>query len=173
MNKLGVETLVKRNDAISLQAINELQPSHIIISPGPKTPSEAGISLEVIRSLGETIPILGVCLGHQAIGQAYGGLIKRAKYPMHGKSSIVIHDQKNLFDRLENPLRVGRYHSLIISKENFPQELKITGRCDKGEIMAVEHRSYPVYGVQFHPESILTNAGDQLLKNFLTLNFKT
>ncbi len=165
--ELGFDTVVKRNDKITLQQINLLNPSHIIISPGPCTPDQAGISMDVIKTFGATIPILGVCLGHQAIGQVYGGIIGRAKNPMHGKASVIQHHEKNLFDGLANPLKVARYHSLIVSEENFPDQLVVTARCEKGEVMAIQHRDYPVYGVQFHPESVLTQDGHKLLNNFI------
>lgn len=167
IGELGEERLVKRNDAITLEEIASLNPSHIIISPGPCAPLQAGISMEVIRHFGPLIPILGVCLGHQAIGEVYGGQVVRAKVPMHGKSSFISHDQKNIFSNLANPLRVGRYHSLIVDHENFPSELLVTARCEEGQIMGLVHKEYPVYGVQFHPESVLTDRGHDLLKNFL------
>lgn len=167
VSELGCTYKVVRNDAITLEEITALQPSHIIISPGPCAPDQAGISMNVIREFGSTIPLLGVCLGHQAIGQVYGGKVIRAKRPMHGKSSLITHDEKNIFVGLDNPLRVARYHSLIISEENFPDELEITARCDIGEIMAVRHKHFPVQGVQFHPESVLTSMGYELLQNFI------
>lgn len=165
--ELGYQAIVKRHDEITVQEIKQLNPSHIIISPGPCAPNQAGISLEVIQYFGETIPILGVCLGHQAIGQVYGGVITRAKRPMHGKSSLIQHHQKELFLGLENPLRVARYHSLIVSDDHFPEELEVTARCEIGEVMALRHREFPVFGVQFHPESVLTEWGYELLRNFL------
>jgi anthranilate synthase/aminodeoxychorismate synthase-like glutamine amidotransferase len=168
VSELGFTPLVKRNNEVTVEDILRLNPSHIIISPGPCTPNEAGISLEVVRKLGETIPILGVCLGHQAIGQAYGGKIVRALHPMHGKRSLIQHDQQHLFEGLEMPLPVARYHSLIVSEDNFPQELKVISRCPEGEIMALAHRKWPVFGVQFHPESILTTSGHALLSNFFS-----
>jgi len=167
VSELQFDCVVKRNDKITLSDIVNMRPSHIIISPGPCTPNEAGISMDVIRAFGKETPILGVCLGHQAIGQVYGGKITQAKNPSHGKSSFITHDQKSLFQHIENPLRVGRYHSLIVSEENFPDVLRVTARCDAGEIMALKHNSYPIYGVQFHPESVLTRFGHELLKNFL------
>lgn len=169
VSELGVETLVKRNDEIGLHEIKQLKPSHIIISPGPCAPDQAGVSMDVIQTFGATKPILGVCLGHQAIGQIYGGIVGRAKNPMHGKASLIQHDKKNLFHGLENPLTVARYHSLIVNEENFPEQLRVTARCDRGEIMAIQHCEYPVYGVQFHPESVLTQSGHRLLKNFISL----
>lgn len=167
VRELGYSTLVKRNNQFSLEEIRKLNPSHIIISPGPGFPKDAGVSMDVISVFGEKIPILGVCLGHQAIGNVYGGNIERAQYPMHGKSSTIFHNQKTLFHNIENPLVAARYHSLIISEKNFPKNLIVTARSDRGEIMAVEHREFPVFGVQFHPESVLTQMGYALLKNFL------
>lgn len=169
VGELGFPRQVVRNNAITLDEIEKLSPSHIIISPGPCAPDQAGISLAVIKQFGSSIPILGVCLGHQAIGQAYGGKVVRAKFPMHGKASHIKHDEKTIFEKIENPLRVARYHSLIVSDEIFPDELRVTARCENGEIMALCHREYPVYGVQFHPESVLTASGHTLLQNFLEL----
>jgi len=169
VGELGFEHCVKRNDQISLEEIKLLNPSHIIISPGPCAPQQAGISMEVVRYLGAYIPILGVCLGHQAIAQVYGGIITRAHYPMHGRTSLITHDTVGLFKEMTNPLCVARYHSLIVSEENFPSDLRITARCDKGEIMALCHVEFLVFGVQFHPESVLTQQGHALLKNFLLL----
>ncbi len=170
VNELGFETRVVRNSAISLEEIKALSPSHLIISPGPCTPNEAGISLAAIQEFAETLPILGVCLGHQALGQAFGAKVIRAKRPMHGKASLIEHVQKGVFVGIENPLPVARYHSLIVSEENFPGDLEITARCERGEIMALQHRQYPLVGLQFHPESILTSSGYALLKNFLALD---
>lgn len=167
VGELGHERIVKRNDDITLDEIAKLQPSHIIISPGPCAPEQAGISMEVIRYFAGQIPLLGVCLGHQAIGQVFDGKVARAKRPMHGKSSLITHDENEIFSGIENPLRVARYHSLIVSDDNFPDELRVTARCDHGEIMALSHRTYPVFGVQFHPESVLTQCGYELLRNFL------
>jgi anthranilate synthase/aminodeoxychorismate synthase-like glutamine amidotransferase len=169
VGELGHPSQVLRNDALTLSDIETMQPSHIIISPGPSAPDDAGISMEVIREYGSTIPILGVCLGHQAIGQVYGGKITRACYPMHGKASRIIHDEKNIFSSLPNPLVVARYHSLIVSSDHLPSELKVTARCEKGEIMGLQHKTFPVFGVQFHPESILTEKGHALLERFLTV----
>ncbi len=167
--ELGVKSKVVRNNKITLSEIECLKPSHIIISPGPLAPSQAGISLDVITHFGATVPILGVCLGHQAIGQAYGGHITRALQPMHGKASTIFHDEKNLFAGIENPAQVGRYHSLIVSPENLPTTLRVTAHCERGEIMALQHQTHPVFGVQFHPESILTEIGHALLKNFIRI----
>jgi anthranilate synthase/aminodeoxychorismate synthase-like glutamine amidotransferase len=167
VQELGKFSIVKRNNEMILAEIHNLQPTHIIISPGPCAPDQAGISLDVIREFGASIPILGVCLGHQAIGQAYGANITRAKHPMHGQPSVITHNEQQIFQNLKNPLTVARYHSLIVSEEQFPAELMITARCDRGEIMALAHRHYPVFGVQFHPESILTEFGYELLNNFI------
>jgi anthranilate synthase/aminodeoxychorismate synthase-like glutamine amidotransferase len=167
ISELGFEKKVVRNNAITRTEIDRLKPSHIIISPGPCTPNEAGVSLDVIQQFGEKIPILGVCLGHQAIGQAYGGKVVRALRPVHGQSSFITHDRQGIFQGLNNPLQVARYHSLIVSHDDLPPELIATAYCEQGEIMALRHRHYPVYGVQFHPESILTEQGHALLKNFL------
>jgi para-aminobenzoate synthetase component 2 len=169
VGELGFKRCVKRNDAISLDEIAVLSPSHIIISPGPCAPEQAGISMDVVRKFGASIPILGVCLGHQAIAQAYGGVIARAKYPMHGKASVITHNKKDLFEKIINPLRVARYHSLIVDEISFPNTLCVTAHCDKGEIMALRHTVFPVFGVQFHPESVLTQQGHALLKNFLSI----
>jgi len=168
VGELGFLRRVVRNDAITLAEIKILNPSHIILSPGPCTPDEAGITLEVVREYGAYIPILGVCLGHQAIGQAYGGIVRRAVKPMHGKSSVITHTGKNIFIGLDNPLQVARYHSLIVSDESLPSMLEVTARSVEGEIMGLAHREYPVFGVQFHPESVLTQGGYALLKNFLS-----
>lgn len=167
VSELGFSYKVVRNNAITLGEIDTLQPSHIILSPGPCTPDEAGISIAVVKTFGSTIPILGVCLGHQAIGQAYGGKIVRAIRPMHGKASLITHHQKTIFTGLKNPLRVARYHSLIVSPDLLPENLIVTASCEQGEIMALQHKDFPVYGVQFHPESVLTSCGHDLLKNFI------
>jgi anthranilate synthase/aminodeoxychorismate synthase-like glutamine amidotransferase len=158
---------VYRNDKITLKEVQELNPTHIIISPGPCSPNEAGISVKLIKKYGVQIPILGVCLGHQAIGQAYGAKIVRAQNPTHGKYSYIKHNNLGIFTGLNNPLKVARYHSLAISNLNFPKQLQITARTDDGEIMAIQHSNYKIYGVQFHPESILTAQGKYLLYNFL------
>jgi anthranilate synthase component 2 len=169
VGELGKERVVKRNDAISLAEIEALQPSHIIISPGPCAPLQAGVSMEVIRHCGPRIPVLGVCLGHQAIGQVYGGVVTRAKKPMHGKASLITHAGVDVFAGLDNPLQVGRYHSLIVAEEGLPAVLEVTARSTENEIMGLRHRDYPVFGVQFHPESVLTKQGYGLLGNFLGL----
>lgn len=165
--ELGYAQCVKRNDAITVTDIQTLQPSHIVLSPGPCSPSEAGICVELIQQLGHNTPILGVCLGHQSIATAYGGHVVRSQQPMHGKASMITHDGTGLFQSLPQPLRVGRYHSLIAEEESLPDCLSITARSETGEIMAFSHLEHPVHGVQFHPESILTESGKQLLANFL------
>jgi para-aminobenzoate synthetase component 2 len=167
--ELGVECCVKRNDALTLREITALDPAHIVISPGPCAPAQAGISLAVITRFAREIPILGVCLGHQAIAQACGAQITRAQYPLHGKATLIQHTSENIFTGLPNPLLAGRYHSLIVSEENFPKELIVTARSVEGEVMALAHRQHPVFGVQFHPESILTEGGYALLENFLAV----
>lgn len=169
LQQLGQSTLVVRSDAITVEAINRLSPDAILISPGPKAPDQAGCSMEVVRRLSDKLPILGVCLGHQAIGQAFGGTIVRAEAPMHGKSCLIEHDDSRLFRGLPSPLQVGRYHSLIIDPASLPDCLRVTAKTAEGIIMAVEHKNLPVFGVQFHPESILTECGYQLLANFLTI----
>jgi anthranilate synthase component 2 len=167
LKQLGQSTLVVRSDAITLDAILRLDLDAIVISPGPKAPDDAGCSMEVVRRLSNQIPILGVCLGHQAIGQAFGGKIVRANQPMHGKSSMIEHNGSRLFQNIPNPFQVGRYHSLVIDPETLPDNLKVTAWTVDRTIMAIEHTSMPVFGVQFHPESILTEDGYQLLTNFL------
>lgn len=166
--ELGQEPVVRRNDSITLDEIPGLQPSHIIISPGPCSPTEAGISTELIRRFGESIPILGVCLGHQCIGAAYGGEIVRAQRPMHGKTSRIHHHGEGLFAGLPSPFLATRYHSLVIAPESVPPELRVTATAEDGEIMAVAHATHPVVGVQFHPESVLTEHGYRMLDQFLT-----
>ncbi len=167
VSELGMKRLVMRNDAIDLAGIETLAPSHIILSPGPCGPMEAGISNAVIERFGPRTPILGVCLGHQCIGHSYGGVVDRARRPMHGKTSLVSHDGHGLFAGLPNPLRVTRYHSLIVRERDLPLVLEITARSEEGEIMALRHREHPVMGVQFHPEAVLTEQGHRLLRNFL------
>jgi anthranilate synthase/aminodeoxychorismate synthase-like glutamine amidotransferase len=169
LRRLGVETQVVRNDAIDVAGIRALQPQAIVLSPGPCTPAEAGCSLDVARDLSDKIPLLGVCLGHQAIGAAFGGKIVRAAQPMHGRTSVVSHHQDEIFAGLPNPLTVGRYHSLVIDPHSLPRELEVTATTADGTIMAVAHRQRPMWGVQFHPESILTEGGYMLLANFLRL----
>ena len=167
LGELRQDVRVVRNDEIPAAAIAELAPSHIVISPGPCTPNEAGISLEVIKSYAGKIPILGVCLGHQSIGQAFGGKIVRAARVMHGKTSMIEHDGKGVFSGLPNPFEATRYHSLLIERESIPDSLEITAHTAENEIMAVRHKTLPVEGVQFHPESFLTKAGKDLLANFI------
>jgi para-aminobenzoate synthetase component II len=167
VRELGETPLVRRHDAVSTEEIQALAPSHIIISPGPCSPKEAGISNEVVRRLGASIPILGVCLGHQCIGSAYGGDIVRAGRPMHGKLSRILHSGLGLFSGLPNPFLATRYHSLVIAPASLPPSLQVTATSEDGEIMAVQHREHPVYGVQFHPESVLTEHGYRILDHFL------
>jgi anthranilate synthase/aminodeoxychorismate synthase-like glutamine amidotransferase len=167
LGELGADVQVYRNDALSLEEIEQLRPEKIVISPGPCTPKEAGISCDVIRRFGAQTPILGVCLGHQCIGAAYGGEIVRAPSIMHGKLSAIIHDSKTIFQSLKNPFPGMRYHSLVIDQNRLPEKLGISARTDDNVIMGVRHRSHPVEGVQFHPEAILTGEGKKLLKNFL------
>ncbi|MFC1918021.1 anthranilate synthase component II [Chloroflexota bacterium] len=170
LGELGWETAVSRNDAITLEQVEKMMPSHIIISPGPCTPREAGISNDMVRRFRGKIPILGVCLGHQCIGYVYGGIIQRAEVPMHGKVSFVFHDGEIIFQGLPSPLVGGRYHSLVIAADSVPDSLEISARSDTGEIMGVRNREDVVEGVQFHPESILTDYGHEILTNFLKLS---
>jgi len=165
--ELGAEVTVVRNDKIDADAAEKLQPSHLVISPGPGRPNDAGASLEIVRRLGERVPTLGVCLGHQAIGAAFGAAIVRARQPMHGKVSQIHHDGSGIFTGLPSPFHATRYHSLAVSPEALPPVLRVTATADDGEIMALEHREDPVVGVQFHPESALTEHGYQLLDGFL------
>ncbi len=169
LGELGEELKVYRNDQITLPEINKLQPSRIVISPGPGTPAEAGISEEVIRYFAGKIPILGVCLGHQAIGEVFGGKVIRAGRIMHGKTSPIFHDGRTIFKGLPNPFTATRYHSLIVEKASLPASLEISAWTEQDEIMGLRHKEFKVEGVQFHPESILTDAGKQLLANFLAL----
>lgn len=171
LGELGAEPLVRRNDAITVEEIGKLGPSALVISPGPCTPREAGITVEAVRRWGAELPILGVCLGHQAIGEAYGGRVVRAARVMHGKTSRVEHSGEGLFEGLPSPLEVMRYHSLIVETDSLPAELEVlaTSRDAPTEIQAMRHVRHPVWGVQFHPESILTQEGKGLLENFLTL----
>jgi anthranilate synthase/aminodeoxychorismate synthase-like glutamine amidotransferase len=166
--QLGYERSVVRNDELTVNDIKKLNPSHIVISPGPCTPNEAGISLQVIHELGSVIPILGICLGHQAIAQAYGGRVVSAKKPMHGKASQIQHNERGVFSNIANLLTVGRYHSLAVA--DLPACLEVTATSEDGEIMAIQHREHCVVGLQFHPESVLTESGYDLLRNFLMLS---
>lgn len=169
LGELGAKLAVYRNDKISIDAIRKLKPEKIVISPGPGRPEDAGISEDAIRQFGRTVPMLGVCLGHQAIGEVFGGKIVVAKRLMHGKTSAIYHDGKGIFKGVTNPFDATRYHSLLIEPKSFPKKLKITARTKAGEIMGLEHKELPIYGVQFHPESILTMEGKKILKNFLNL----
>jgi anthranilate synthase/aminodeoxychorismate synthase-like glutamine amidotransferase len=164
---LGADIQVHRNDALTIDQLEEMRPTHIIISPGPGTPNDGGISLETIKHFGPHIPVLGVCLGHQCIGQAFGGEVIRAPRLMHGKTSMVYHRESPLFDGVPNPFEATRYHSLIVEEAQLPDSLKVTAFTDQGEVMALRHVEYPVVGVQFHPESILTSYGPRILQNFL------
>ena len=170
--ELGCDVLVKRNDEISTDEIAALAPQHICVSPGPCTPREAGISKEVVLRFGHYIPLLGVCLGHQCIAEAYGGDVVRADRLMHGKSCMITHNGSALFSDLSNPFDAGRYHSLIVERSSFPACLEITAESNDGEIMALRHREFPVQGVQFHPESVLTPQGKHILARFLALTPK-
>ena len=168
LGELGAELVIRRNDAVTLGEIEwELRPEKIVISPGPGTPAEAGVTLEVIEHFAGRVPLLGVCLGHQAIGQVFGGRVVRAPAPVHGKPAEVEHDGRTLFANLPRPFQVGRYHSLIIERESLPECLEVSAETADGLVMGLRHRELAVEGVQFHPESILTEAGKQLLDNFL------
>jgi anthranilate synthase/aminodeoxychorismate synthase-like glutamine amidotransferase len=167
LGELGADLEVVRNDALDVDAVAARRPERIVISPGPGTPDQAGVSLEIIRRLGESTPILGVCLGHQAIGQAFGATVARASTQMHGKTSQIRHDGRGVFSGLSNPFVATRYHSLVVLRDTVPPELEITASAEDGEIMGIRHRRHPVEGVQFHPESILTVEGKRLLANFL------
>ena len=167
VRELGRPTSVVRNDALTVEDAAAMGASHIIVSPGPGTPDDAGVSLALIARLGATVPILGVCLGHQAIGQAYGGRVVRARRPMHGKTSAIHHDGNGVFRGLPQPLRATRYHSLVVTPEGLPHDLVVTARSEEGEIMGLRHRRHPVVGVQFHPEAVLTERGHDLLAAFL------
>ena len=171
--ELGCELVIKRNDEISLDEIASLAPNHICISPGPCTPREAGISKDVVLRFGAKIPILGVCLGHQCIAEAHGGKIVRASTLVHGKSSMIRHNESGLFTDLATPFEAGRYHSLVVERSSFPACLEIIAESEDGEIMALRHREFPVYGVQFHPESVLTCDGKKILARFLSVEPKT
>jgi len=170
LGELGQKLIVKRNDAVTIPAIKRLAPSSIVISPGPGRPSDAGISNELIKTFAGKIPILGVCLGHQCIGEVFGGDVVRAQRPMHGKTSRIYHTKTRLFAGLPDPFDATRYHSLIVKRETLPAQLAVTAWTKEREIMGLEHRRFPVYGVQFHPESILTSVGKDLLRNFLKLS---
>lgn len=167
VEELGEDVIVVRNNQITIDEIFILKPTHIIISPGPRGPKDAGISIEVVETFCGKIPILGVCLGHQIIGHVFGGEIKKAKKPMHGKSSFIYHDGKGIFNNIKNPLKVGRYHSLIVEETNLMQEIEITSRSDEGEVMSFSNSQLKIFGLQFHPESVLTENGHQLISNFI------
>jgi len=169
LGELGAEVDVRRNDAVTVDEVGRMAPGGIVLSPGPCAPAQAGVTVDLIRAWGSRIPTLGVCLGHQAIGAAYGGRVVRASRAVHGKSSQIIHDGDGLFAGLPNPLEVGRYHSLIVERESLPAALRITATAedDPNEIHALRHAEHPVWGVQFHPESVLTPHGKRILKNFL------
>jgi anthranilate synthase/aminodeoxychorismate synthase-like glutamine amidotransferase len=169
LSELGAEVIVRRNDQVTIEEIAQMHPDHIVISPGPCTPSEAGLSCKIIKTFGPYVPTLGVCLGHQAIGQVYGGQIVRAPEPMHGKTSLMYHHGQGVFHDLPTPFEANRYHSLIVERTTLPAVLEITAETADGLIMGLRHRSYPVEGVQFHPESIMTPVGKNLLRNFLAV----
>jgi anthranilate synthase/aminodeoxychorismate synthase-like glutamine amidotransferase len=169
LGQMGQELVVRRNDQITLDDVAALHPDRIVISPGPCTPKEAGISVPLIQRFADELPILGVCLGHQAIGAAFGGRVVRAQTIMHGKTSEIRHDEKTIFEKLPNPFVATRYHSLIVERDSLPEDLAISAETDEGTIMGLRHKSLPIEGVQFHPESVLTSAGYHLLENFLRL----
>lgn len=167
LGEMGQELIVKRNDEITIEDIEQWQPQYIMISPGPCSPNEAGMSLQIIKHFAKDFPIFGVCLGHQAIGQAFGGDVVQAERLMHGKTSPVFHDGKTIFENMPNPFQATRYHSLIIKKETLPSCFEISAWTEEGEIMAIRHKEYPVEGVQFHPESIITEKGKELIGQFI------
>ena len=167
--EMGADPLVKRNDEITLKEIEALKPDYLVVSPGPCSPKEAGISNDVVKTFGPKIPLLGVCLGHQCIGDVFGGDVIRAPRLMHGKTSPILHEGEGVFAGLPSPFEATRYHSLIVKRETLPACLKITAETAEKEIMGLQHREHPVYGVQFHPESILTRHGKEILRNFLNL----
>jgi anthranilate synthase component 2 len=168
LGELGAEVVVRRNNAVTLDEIEAMRPAHIVISPGPGRPEQAGVSIDVIRRFGPVIPMLGVCLGHQAMGAAFGGRVVRAGQLMHGKTSMVDHDGRGVFKDLQGPFAAARYHSLIVSDDDWPSDLIVAARTtDTGTVMGLRHRVWPMHGVQFHPESVLTEEGRHILRNFL------
>jgi anthranilate synthase component II len=168
LGELGAEVRVMRNDAVAVGDVANVKPNHIVISPGPGRPEQAGVTMSVIRTLGRTTPILGVCLGHQAIGAVFGGDVVRAGVPMHGKTSTIEHDGRGVFTGITGPFVASRYHSLVVSDQTFPEALEISARTrEDGSVMGLRHREWPIHGVQFHPESILTGEGRRILRNFL------
>ncbi len=169
IQELGHTTVIYRSDRLSIADIEALTLDAIVISPGPCTPTEAGISLEVVKQLGSKIPILGICLGHQTIAQALGGTIQKAQAPAHGKTKLIRHTSEGIFADLPSPIRVGCYHSLIVATENLPEDLIVTSYSEEGEIMSLQHRTYKIHGVQFHPESVLTDFGYEFIKSFLAI----
>jgi anthranilate synthase component II len=170
LGELGTQPFVRRNNEVTLDEIAALSPERIVISPGPGRPEQAGITLDVIRTFGPTTPLLGVCLGHQAIGMAFGGTVVRANSPMHGKTSTITHDGEGVFSGISTPLTVARYHSLVVDRNGWPSDLAIAAETeDDATVMALRHRTYPIHGVQFHPESIMTREGHHLLRNFLNV----
>jgi anthranilate synthase/aminodeoxychorismate synthase-like glutamine amidotransferase len=170
LGELGAEVTVRRNDQVTVEEIAAARPTHIVISPGPGRPEDSGIGPEVIRRLGPTVPLLGVCLGHQAIGAVFGGRVVRAPVPVHGKTSVVEHDARGVFGGFTQPFAAGRYHSLVVADEGLPPDLEVSARTrDDGIIMGLRHRTLPIHGVQFHPESVLTTEGRRMLRNFLEL----
>jgi anthranilate synthase/aminodeoxychorismate synthase-like glutamine amidotransferase len=167
LGELGARIVVRRNNQVTMEEVEALGPTHIVISPGPGRPEDAGVTADLIRQFGPRVPTLGVCLGHQAIGMVYGGRVVRAPVPMHGKTSVIEHDGKGVFTGLTSPLEASRYHSLIVAADDVPQVLEISARTRDGIVMGLRHREHPVHGVQFHPESVLTVDGRRMLRNFL------
>ncbi|HHW57629.1 MAG TPA: aminodeoxychorismate/anthranilate synthase component II [Clostridia bacterium] len=167
VGEMKEEVVVVRNDEITVEEVAKLNPNKIILSPGPGRPENAGICVELIKNLGQKVPMLGICLGHQAIGYVYGAKIVKADRIMHGKTSLIFHNGRGIFENVKNPIEGMRYHSLVIDRKTLPEELEITAQTEEGVIMGVRHRKYPVYGLQFHPESILTEQGKEILRNFL------
>ena len=169
LRELGEEVEVRRNDAVTVAEARSLEPTHLVVSPGPCTPSEAGVANDLVEAMGSDLPVLGVCLGHQCVGEVFGGTVTRAGRPMHGKTSRIHHEETDLFTGLPSPFRAVRYHSLVVERSSVPEELEVTAWTDEGEVMALRHRDRPVWGVQFHPEAVLTEHGHALLSNFLAL----